>query len=397
MYTFPLKKILLVLLFVLIQIVFIPLPFVYAATSPVLGQAASFVILSSTYTNTVGGTTLNGDLGYTIAPASTPTVNGTTYSPPSTKYSTAGTDQNSALAALNSQPCTYTFAAGAVDLATDTGHGTLGVYTPGVYCTTAASAASIGSGGITLNGSGTYIFRMDGALTTVANSVVTASGGASACNVFWTPTAATTLGANSTFLGTDVDASGITIGSTVNWTGQALAFGGTVTTTTDTMTVPTCSSGTTNTDSNTSSSGSSSNSNSNSNTSGSPDCVAPKITSTPLVMSFARVSPTSVSINWGPYQGENSFNIRYGLSNGDWLYSTNVTGFNTVINDLPANQPIWIQIATRNNCAIGTYGVPTLVGGPRLPSAGSEVDTSFGGILQTGIQNIYAFFRQLLP
>ncbi len=230
-----------------------------AATTPDLGQAASFGILSSTYTNTASGTTINGDLGYTTGPATAPTVNGTTYSPPASKYSTAGTDQATALSNLNNQACTHTFPAGAVDLATDTSHGTIGVYTPGVYCTAASSAASIGSGGITLNGSGTYIFKVNGALTTVANSVVTLAGGASACDVFWAPTAATTLGANSTFAGTDIDASGITIGSTITWTGRALAFGGTVSTTTDTLTVPTCttsstSGGTTSSDSTTSSS-----------------------------------------------------------------------------------------------------------------------------------------------
>ncbi|MEX1061910.1 MAG: ice-binding family protein [Patescibacteria group bacterium] len=213
---------------------------VWAATTPDLGEAASFAILSGTYTNTVAGTTINGDLGYTTGPAVAPTVNGTVYSPPSTKYSQAGLDQASALAALNAQACTHTFPDGAVDLATDTSHGPIGVYEPGVYCTTATSAAEVGTAGITLSGSGTYIFRIDGALTTVADSSVTLTGGASYCDVFWTPTAATTLGANSTFAGIDIDASGITIGSTVTWTGSALAFGGTVSTDTDTISVPAC-------------------------------------------------------------------------------------------------------------------------------------------------------------
>lgn len=215
-----------------------------AATSPSLGLAASFGILSNTFTNTAPGTTINGDVGYTTPPATAATVNGTIHAADST-YAQAGIDQNTALTNLNSQPCTFTFPAGAVDLATDTTHGTIGVYTPGVYCTASSSAASIGAGGITLMGGGTYIFRVNGALTTVANSVVTLAGGASACDIFWTPTAATTLGANSIFRGTDVDASGITIGSTVTWTGRALAFGGTVTTSADTITVPTNCSATT--------------------------------------------------------------------------------------------------------------------------------------------------------
>lgn len=210
-----------------------------AATSPTLGAANSFTILSNSYVNTTSGTTINGDLGYTSGPAVAPTVNGATHTA-NAKYNQAGIDQNSALTALNNQPCSFTFAPGPIDLATDTTHGPVGTYTPGVYCIT--GAASIGGGGtITLNGAGTYIFRMDGALTTSANSVVTLAGGASACDVWWTPTAATTLGANSTFAGTDIDAAGITIGSTVTWVGQALAFGGTVSTDTDTISSPTCS------------------------------------------------------------------------------------------------------------------------------------------------------------
>ena len=239
--THSVSAISLLLLAVLLPIAFLFTSGASAATNPSLGDTATFGILSSTYTNTASGTTIHGDLGYTTGPAVAPTVTATTYADTGI-YSQAGIDQGSALAELNSQPCTFTFPAGAVDLATDTSHGAIGVYAPGVYCTTATSAASVGTAGITLTGNGTYIFRVNGALTTVANSSVSFASGASACDVFWTPTAATTLGATSTFLGTDVDASGITIGSTVNWTGRALAFGGTVSTTSDTMTVPSCAS-----------------------------------------------------------------------------------------------------------------------------------------------------------
>jgi hypothetical protein len=183
----------------------------------------------------VGGTTITGDLGYITGPATTPTVSGTTYVNSGT-YTQAGTDQGTALSALSSQPCTFTFASGAINLSTDTTHGTTAVYAPGVYCS--AGAMNVG-GPLTFNGSGTYIFRPGGALTTTAGSISTLSG-ASACDIFWTPAQATTLAANTTFFGTVIDASGITIGSTTSWTGRALAFGGTVTTDTDTITVPTC-------------------------------------------------------------------------------------------------------------------------------------------------------------
>jgi type VI secretion system secreted protein VgrG len=214
-------------------------PSASAATSPGIGAASSFNILSSSYVNTVAGTTISSDLGYTTGPAVAPTVGGTTHVADST-YNQAGIDQGNALSALNSQPCSFTFAPGAIDLASDTTHGPVGVYTPGVYCI--SGAASIGGGGtITLTGGGTYIFRMDGTLTSSANSSVVVAGGASACDIWWTPTQATTLGANSAFVGTDIDASGITIGDVVTWQGQALAFGGTVTTSRDTITSPVCS------------------------------------------------------------------------------------------------------------------------------------------------------------
>lgn len=202
-----------------------------AATNPALGGAGTYGILSSTYTNTAGST-ISGDVGYTTPPAVMPTINGTTHVADAS-YNQAGTDQNGALNSLNVQPCDFNFGS-PTDLSL-----LPQPLVPGVYCITAAT--SIGTGGITLNGAGTYIFRINGALSTVANSNITLAGGATACNVFWTPTSATTLGANSSFVGTDIDAAGITVGSTVNWVGRALAFGGTDTTNSDTISVPSCS------------------------------------------------------------------------------------------------------------------------------------------------------------
>ncbi len=359
---------------------------VYAATNPNLGQAASFGILSSTYTNTVSGTTITGDLGYTTPPGVAPTVSGTTHVADGT-YSTAGTDQGSALTNLNGQACTFTFTAGAIDLSTDTTHGTAGIYGPGVYCTGAASAASIGSGGITLSGSGTYIFKINGAFTTVSSSVVTLSNGASSCDVFWAPTSATTLGANSTLMGTDIDASGITIGSTVTWKGRALAFGGTVSTTTDTIdttcsVAPTPTPTATPTQTSTTTTSSDNSTSTTTSSGGAPNPVCPTIDTgvvPPIITESRRVSATSIFINWGPFSGTDKFNVKFGPTNGNWLYNTDVTGFSTTINSLPSNQPIWVEIAARNDCQIGNYGGAKLVGGvastnsgaPGLPNTGN--------------------------
>ena len=206
-----------------------------AATTPSLGAAATYGVLAGSYINGSSGTTVNGDVGFAtgspVAPAGIHTNYGS-----GGPYSTAGTDQGSALTALASQTCTFAFAAGAVDLSTDATHGTAGIYTPGIYCI--SGAMSVG-GPITLVGSGTYIFRSVGALTSAPNAVVTLSG-ASPCNVFWTPTGATTLAANTIFAGTIISNSGITLSSNNTLTGRALAFGGTVTTDTDSITVPVC-------------------------------------------------------------------------------------------------------------------------------------------------------------
>lgn len=215
----------------------------HAATTPSLGKATTYGVLSSTYSNATGPTTITGDVGFTTGPAVAPLGVHTNYGI-GAPYSTAGTDQGIAWSNLNTQflaSCT-SLGAGAVNLDNVAGHVT-GVYTPGCYSSGGAMNITTGQT-VTLNGAGTYIFRPDGALTTEANTTVTLSGGASACDVFWIPTAATTLGAVTAFKGTVIDDAGITIGDAVNWIGRALGFSSTVTTpnTDAVITVPpTCS------------------------------------------------------------------------------------------------------------------------------------------------------------
>ncbi|MEJ0021851.1 MAG: ice-binding family protein [Candidatus Doudnabacteria bacterium] len=198
---------------------------------PSLGAAATFRVLTGTLANAAPGTIINGNLGYTVPPAMSPVVNGTTYVAPDPVYLQAGADQAAALAILNDQPCDFNFGAATVLSALPQ------PLEPGVYCIT--GAASVGAPGITIRGSGQYLFRMVGALNTTAASSVTFSPGATVCDVFWTPTGATTLGANSTFAGT-VIGTAITVGNQVTWNGRALAFGGTVTTAADTFNPSSC-------------------------------------------------------------------------------------------------------------------------------------------------------------
>ena len=207
--------------------------------SPSLGMAKTYAVLSSTYTNTSAGTVINGDVGFTTPPAVAPLGTHLNYgwlAP----YAVAGTDQATALSSLTSEGCTFNFPGGAINLSTDTTHGPIGVYTPGVYCST--GAMDIG-GPLSLNGNGTYVFRTGGALTSTVGAIVALNDGASACNIFWIPTGATTLAANTTFFGNIIDDAGITVGANSTIFGRLLAFAGTVTTDTNTITVPTCSSG----------------------------------------------------------------------------------------------------------------------------------------------------------
>ncbi|HET7336476.1 MAG TPA: choice-of-anchor U domain-containing protein, partial [Candidatus Nitrosotalea sp.] len=186
-----------------------------------LGTADTFGILANTYANTATGVGIIGYVGYAIPPTLVPTISGSTYVSQNPMYLQAGTDQDITLNALNVLLCDHTFGT-ATDLSL-----LPQPLTPGVYCITGAQ--SVGMSGITLDGVGTFVFRSTGTLDTNANSHVTLLGGANASNIFWVPVA-TTLGANSVFVGTDIDNSGITISDNVRWLGRALDFASTVTT-----------------------------------------------------------------------------------------------------------------------------------------------------------------------
>lgn len=134
---------------------------------------------------------------------SAPTVSGTTHVA-NGAYTTAGSDQATALANLNGQSCT-----------------------------------SLGAGAVALNAMDVEA-GPSGALNPAANSKIVTAGCVCESDVFWPPTGAKTLEANTTLLGTIVDNASTTLGNNANLLGRALAFSGTVTTDTNAITVPTC-------------------------------------------------------------------------------------------------------------------------------------------------------------
>ena len=169
-----------------------------------LGAATNFGVLAgNSITNNSGGLTLvTGDVGSPSQTVDPVQVAGFTNYKSGAILTNALADLQVAIADANSRTCTVSSASG-IDL----GGLTL---PPGVYCY--AGAITI-TGTFTMSGPGLYIFRTTSTLDSASNSVVALTSGASSGNVFWVPSAATTLGASSAFIGTVVGSSAaITMG-----------------------------------------------------------------------------------------------------------------------------------------------------------------------------------------
>jgi len=207
-----------------------------AGPSPVgLGTAAAFAVLAGTPAVTsTGATTITGDLG--IHPAAA-----VTGFPPGIVNGTIHAADAVALQAKNDLVSAYVDAAGRPATAT---HGTLGGLTlvGGVYN---AGGVTLGlTGTLTLDGqndpSSVWIFQATSDLVTASSSSVSFINGAQPCNVFWQVTSSATLGSGSTFGGTILALTSITMNSGVSVNGRALARNGDVTLISDAITRSTC-------------------------------------------------------------------------------------------------------------------------------------------------------------
>jgi hypothetical protein len=206
-------------------------------TAPDLASAASYAVVSGTFTNTTAGSTVEGDVCFTTPPAVGPTITGAVQTPCPAQV---GSDQNAARADLMAQACTPIGAAVALDTYSLPG-GLPGVFPPGCYSTTGAMTITTGAT-VTLTGCGVHIFRAGGSLDPAANTSVATVEGACSDNVFWVPGGATTIGANTAFVGTVfrgvADGLSITLGDSASLDGRALAFGSTVTIDNNAISVP---------------------------------------------------------------------------------------------------------------------------------------------------------------
>ena len=200
-----------------------------------LGKAAPFAVLAGTpdITNT-GATSITGNLG--IHPAAA--VSGF---PPGTVSGTIHLADTVAQEAKADLVTAYDDAFGRPTSAT---HAILGGLTlvGGVY--TAGGATLDITGTLTLDGANdpnaVWIFKATSDLVTASSSAVLLINGAQACHVFWQVTSSATLGASSTFVGTILALTSITLLDRVTLDGRALARNGTVTLIHDTIAPTPC-------------------------------------------------------------------------------------------------------------------------------------------------------------
>ena len=205
-----------------------------AATSVGLGTADSFAVLAGAGITNTGPTTVTGDLGTfpttSMTGTASLTVTGANHAGDAVTQG-AKTDLITA----------YNTAAGegpTSPIAADLGGQTLA---PGVY----NSASSVGlTGTLTLDAGGNpnavFVFQAGSSLTTASGSQVSMINGAQSCNVFWQVGSSATLGTGSTFRGTVIALTSITVTTGVTVDGRVLARNGAVTLDTDTIARSTC-------------------------------------------------------------------------------------------------------------------------------------------------------------
>jgi hypothetical protein len=210
-----------------------------APTVP-LGNAATFGALSATaMTNSGGSTVVNGDIG-----SSTSIDPGVTNGSGS-KYLAGSAELANAQA---SQLIAYGAAAAATpDQPTITGANLAGqTLLPGVYNSTSSILIS-GPIALTLDGNGdpnsVFIFQAGSTLTVDPTSSVNLTNGAQACNVFWQVGSSAFLkNDNSTFVGTILALTQVTLTNGITVNGRVFAQNADVTFIHDTVNTPSCAS-----------------------------------------------------------------------------------------------------------------------------------------------------------
>jgi hypothetical protein len=218
-------------------------------TGPVpLGTADSFAVLAGTTVTNTGSSVITGDLGVSPGSACTglpaPCTGG---GPGSVSGGTIHKGDPTAASAQAALTTAYVDAAGRTPQTHDYGTTDKALdglsLVPGIYGLGHAATANL-STTLTLDGQGdpnaVWIFQSSSDLVTGSSSHVTLINAAQSCHVYWQVTSSATLGTESTFRGTILALTSITVNTGVTIDGRALARNGAVTLAADTITAAKC-------------------------------------------------------------------------------------------------------------------------------------------------------------
>ena len=209
-----------------------------AAHAPVdLGTADSFAVLGGQTVTNTGPSVISGSVG--VSPGSAITG----FPPGLVNNGTIHAANATAAQAQADLTTAYNDAAGRTCTTDLTGQNLGGMtLTDGTYCF--SSEAQL-TGTVTLDAQGVssavFIFQIGSDLTTASASTVSLINGAQACNVYWQVGASAALGTTTTFRGSILALTSISLntGATIV-EGRALARNGSVTLDTNTITRDTC-------------------------------------------------------------------------------------------------------------------------------------------------------------
>lgn len=208
-----------------------------AATAPALGTAQNFAVLGNTTVTNTGSTIVSGDLG--VSPGTTITgfppgvvVGGSIHAADATALS-ARSSAATAYTDLSGQSCDFDLTG------QDLGGLTL---VPGVYCFPGTSAQLTGTVSLDAGGNpnAVWIFQIGSTLTTASSSSVTLINSGQACKVFWQVGSSATLGTNTTFIGTMLAQTSITLNNGSSVSGRALALNGAMTLDSNNIAISAC-------------------------------------------------------------------------------------------------------------------------------------------------------------